>query len=105
MLDQRRADLGAEAGDDVDDAGREARLFEQLDELERRGGGELGGLDHHRVAGGERRRELPASSSSGEFHGVIAATTPSGSWRVKLKVSFLSIGMTAPSILSARPPK
>ena len=25
------------------------------------------------------------ASSSGEFHGVIAATTPSGSLRVKLK--------------------
>lgn len=25
------------------------------------------------------------ASSSGEFHGVIAATTPTGSWRVKAK--------------------
>ena len=46
-----------------------------------------------------------AASSSGEFHGVIAATTPSGSSRVKLKTPGLSIGMTRPSILSARPPK
>jgi hypothetical protein len=56
---------------------------------------------------------LPAASAgasfhvvrnSGEFHGTIAATTPSGSQRVKLKMSGLSVGMTAPSILSARPP-
>ena len=45
-----------------------------------------------------------AVSSSGEFHGMMAATTPSGSWRVKLKVSGLSMGITAPSILSASPP-
>src|SRR5215471_6301244 len=55
---------------------------------------------------------LPAASagasfhvakSNGEFHGTIAATTPSGSTRVKLKYSGLSSGMTDPSILSARP--
>ena len=32
MLDKRRADLRAEAGDDVDDAGREPGLFDELDE-------------------------------------------------------------------------
>ena len=46
-----------------------------------------------------------AMNSSGEFQAVSAATTPTGSWRVKAKVSGLSIGTTAPSILSARPPK
>ena len=45
-----------------------------------------------------------AARSSGEFQGTIAAITPSGSWRVKLKLSGLSSGMTDPSILSARPP-
>ena len=44
------------------------------------------------------------ASNSGEFHGVMAATTPSGSSRVKLNTPGLSIGMTRPSILSARPP-
>ena len=29
MLDERRADFGAEAGDDVDDARREARLLDR----------------------------------------------------------------------------
>ncbi len=46
-----------------------------------------------------------AVSSSGEFHGMMAATTPSGSWRVKLKLPGLSMGITEPSILSASPPK
>ena len=45
------------------------------------------------------------ASRSGEFHGVMAATTPSGSSRVKLKTPGLSMGITRPSILSARPPK
>src|SRR5829696_4184430 len=45
------------------------------------------------------------ASRRGEFQGVIAATTPKGSCRVKLKYPFLSIGGTEPSILSARPPK
>src|SRR5215813_2338635 len=46
-----------------------------------------------------------AASIRGEFHGVIAATTPRGSSRVKLNTPGLSIGITRPSILSARPPK
>jgi len=45
------------------------------------------------------------ASINGEFHGVIAATTPNGSSRVKLIMPGLSMGMTRPSILSARPPK
>jgi hypothetical protein len=46
-----------------------------------------------------------AASSRSEFQGVIAATTPSGSSRVKLNTPGLSIGITRPSSLSARPPK
>ena len=45
-----------------------------------------------------------ASRSNGEFQAVIIPTTPSGSYRVKLKIPGLSDGMTAPSILSANPP-
>ncbi len=45
------------------------------------------------------------ASISGEFHGVMAATTPSGSSRVKLNTPGLSMGITRPSILSASPPK
>src|SRR5690606_21956632 len=46
-----------------------------------------------------------AASRSGEFQGVIAATTPSGSSRVKLNTPGLSIGITRPSSLSASTPK
>jgi hypothetical protein len=35
MLDQGRTDVGAKAGDDVHDAGRETGGFNQLHELER----------------------------------------------------------------------
>ena len=59
MLDERRTDVGAEAGDDVDDAGREAGVLDQLHELEHRRRRELGRLDDDRVACSERRRQLP----------------------------------------------
>src|SRR5205823_15023575 len=42
-------------------------------------------------------------SVSGEFHGVMIATTPFGSYFVYAKTPFLSVGRTALSILSARP--
>ena len=55
---------------------------------------------------------LPAASAgptftavrnSCEFHGTMAATTPSGSRLVKTNMSGLSIGRVLPSILSAAP--
>src|SRR3546814_15888160 len=48
---------------------------------------------------------LKAMNSSGEFHAVSAATTPTGSCRVKANMSALSIGTTEPSVFSASPPK
>jgi ParB family chromosome partitioning protein len=57
---QRRPQFRAEAGHHVDHAGREAGLLDQLGEGERGGGGELRGLEHHRVARRQRRRQLPA---------------------------------------------
>ena len=44
-------------------------------------------------------------SNKGEFHAVIIPTTPNGSYFVKLKIPGLSDGNTAPSTLSASPPK
>ncbi|MCY1228106.1 hypothetical protein D3C71_1509930 [compost metagenome] len=44
------------------------------------------------------------NSINGEFQGVIAATTPTGSCRVKAKYPFLSSGSVLPCTLSARPP-
>src|SRR5258708_32341808 len=46
---------------------------------------------------------LGDNSSKGEFHGVMSATTPSGSWRVNVNILALPVGITEPSILSASP--
>ena len=58
VCDQGAAGFCTEAGHDVDHTGREAGPVEQLDELEQRGGGVLGGLDDHGVAGGKGGSEL-----------------------------------------------
>ncbi len=50
----------AVAGDDIDDAWREARLLDQLRQDECGSRRDLRGLDHHRVARREGRQELPA---------------------------------------------
>ncbi len=56
MIDERLAGL-AKAGDDVDDARRDARRFGQTRQLDRRSRGDLRRLQHDGVAGGERRRQ------------------------------------------------
>ena len=59
MRDQRLADFVAEAGDDVDDAGRETGFLKQLAERERGDGRIFGWLPHDCVARGQSGRELP----------------------------------------------
>ncbi len=61
MLDERVADGAAGAGDDVEHAGGQARLEPELRVAQGREGGEAGGLEHHGVAGGDRRRRLPVA--------------------------------------------
>ena len=46
------------AGDDVQDAGRQPAVLQELREREHRERGLLGGLHHHRAAGGDRRADL-----------------------------------------------
>ena len=58
VRDERPAGL-AGAGDDVDDAGRQVGLLADLGEQQRGQRRGLGRLEHDRVAGGERRRDLP----------------------------------------------
>ena len=58
MGDQRRTDR-APAQNEVDGAGRHARLRQQLDEPDRRQRGELAGLDDHGAARHEGGGELP----------------------------------------------
>ena len=106
MRDQRFADFTAISRDDVDHARRKAGFLKQLAKRKRRDRRIFGWFPHRRIAGGQApERVSMRQEASGEFHGVMAATTPSGSSRVKLNTPGLSIGITRPSILSARPPK
>src|SRR5579864_4691342 len=66
VLDQGVADRRAAARDDVQDARRQAGLGRQLGELERRQRRVGGRLVHHRVAAGQRRRDLPQRLDEGE---------------------------------------
>ena len=68
VLDERLPDRGA-AGDDVDDAGRQVALGDDLGERERRQRRRLGGLEHDGVARRERRRDLPGRHQQREVPG------------------------------------
>ena len=59
MRGQCLADIGAEAGDDVDDAGGEAGFLDETREFQRRGRGEFRWLEYHGAARRQRRREFP----------------------------------------------
>ncbi len=58
MLAERGPDARAVAVDEVEDAGRHAGLVEDLGEDHRVERRDLARLQHHRAAGGERRRDL-----------------------------------------------
>ena len=76
--DQRRADV-ALTGQQRERVRRHARLVQRPHEHERAAGRLLGGLEHDRVAGRERRRRSSRSGiASGKFQGEITATTPRG---------------------------
>ena len=59
MLGERRARGRAVARHDIEHARRKPRFLHELRDLERGDRRLLGGLQHHRVAGGERRADLP----------------------------------------------
>ena len=65
VLDERRAGA-AVAGDDVDDARRELGLAEDVGEEERGERRRLGRLEHDRVPGCERGRDLPGEHEQRE---------------------------------------
>ena len=65
VLDELRA-RAAVAGDDVDDPGRQLGLTEHVREQERRERSRLGRLQHDRVPGRERRRDLPGEHEQRE---------------------------------------
>jgi len=74
--------FGAVARHDIDDSGRDPGLEGQFGEPDGGQRRELGGLEHHRVPGGQRRPDLPGVEQQREFQGTMAPTTPSGSRRV-----------------------
>lgn len=62
---QRLAGLGAESVDHVDHPGRQ-QITDQRHQVEHRSGCLLGGFEHRRVAGRQRRRQLPGRHQDGE---------------------------------------
>jgi hypothetical protein len=78
MAHDRVAGDLAEAGDDVDDAGREARRVEERRDREDRGRGLLGGLQHDRVARGEGRADLGSEDREGRVPGHDQADDTEG---------------------------
>ena len=64
------------AGDDVDHAVRKADLTGETRQVDRREGCVLGRLDHHRVAGGQRRGDAPADEQEGEVPGKDESARP-----------------------------
>ena len=58
VIDHQRACFGS-AGDDVDHAGWESGILQDRCKLQRGDRCRFGGLDHHRVSGGEGWRDFP----------------------------------------------
>ena len=103
MRDQRLADLRSEPGNHVDHAFREAGLGKSAASST---------IDADVNSDGLTTAVHPAASAganfqlvnvSGEFQGVMMATTPFGSYFVYAKTPFLSVGMTELWILSVSP--
>jgi hypothetical protein len=69
VRDDLVAGLGAGAEDEVEDAGGQPRLVENLDDADGRGGRQGRRLEDDRVAGDERGRELPDGDGDGEVPG------------------------------------
>ena len=90
------------AGDDVDDAVRHVRRFENTDRSRsRRAGCGCDGIDDRRVARGDRRRRRARSCpSSGHSSGHATPITPIGSF-IAIETPRIGTLCTAPSYLSA----
>ena len=75
---QRVADLGAVAGERLQNQRRQPGLHERLGELECRKRRHGRRLEDHGVARRDRGPSLCATRFSGSLNGVIASTTPIG---------------------------
>ena len=78
VLDDRVADLRAGAGDDAEPALGQARLDQDLGQLQGRDRRLPGGLEDDRVAGGDRRAELVGDEVEREVEGADRADHPVG---------------------------
>ena len=76
VLDQALPDHRALADEHADHALRDPRLEHELGEPERRERGQLGGLQHYRIAARKRRAELPARDVEREVPGHDQADDP-----------------------------
>jgi len=83
VADEADADRVAVTGDDVEDALGE-EVAGQFGEPDRRQRGVLGGLQDQRVAGHQRRADLPDRHQQRVVPGATEPTTPSGSRRIML---------------------
>ena len=70
-------DLFRVAGDDREHLGRQTSFVQDVGQQQRRQRCLLGGLQHHPVISGDRRRHLRATWFSGWLNGVIAEIAPS----------------------------
>ena len=76
-------DHAALAGQDLEDPFGESGLQGQLSDAQRAERGQLGRLEDHGVAGGQRGANPQPAMAMGKFHGTMIPTTPSGSWKVR----------------------
>jgi hypothetical protein len=82
---QRRPGLPAKPGDDVEDAGRRPASYSTSTKAAVDAGECSDGLATQVHPAASSGASFQVSSSSGLFHGVIAATTPTGSRSVQPK--------------------
>ncbi|MNZ78403.1 hypothetical protein D3C78_969720 [compost metagenome] len=69
VLDQGVADHAARTHDQVEHAGRNARAVDDVGQRPGAAGNEVGGLEHHAVAEGQGRCDLPGGNGDGEVPG------------------------------------
>ena len=89
VRDERGTDLLPDPLHDVEDAGRQPRLRDEVAEQRARQRRPFGGLEHHRAS----RRRAPVrvfhvESMNGAFHGVITTAGPLGMRMTRLAVPF-----------------
>ena len=91
MIDDHAAGA-AVARHDVDDARRHARLAAEVGEQERGERRVLGGLQHHRVARGQRRSDFPGGHQQRIVPGYDAGHHPPGLFDHEIELNGIAWG-------------